>query len=278
MSHPVGTLHRWSSSHHVLCCTPPLRVTLPLRRTAARGPRSWHCCAATRALARASIQGWPAGCAPGSRMPPTTSSWRGGEHAPPLFLGPRQLLDSYDEAGGENGPHRGDGRDDRLVLSRLVHTLLRQLVQTGEIQDPLGDALDALRAAGDEAEVREIEAFPASARTALTEALSLHAHNLTGLVPRFAPGWMPRTNDRVRDPTRWRSDRPARGVRPRRRTAPAAHRIALRTGPVHRRAVGGGAAVPALSVAARNSPYRHSPVPAGAPGVGLRPLRRRGCT
>ena len=123
-----------------------------------------------------------------------------GEHAPPLFLGPRQLLGSYEEAGGEDGARRGDGRGDRLVLSRLVHTLFRQLVHTGEIQDPLGDALDALRAAGDEAEVREIEALPAAARTALTETLSLHAHNLTGLVPRFAPGWMPRTNDRVAIP------------------------------------------------------------------------------
>ena len=123
-----------------------------------------------------------------------------GEHAPPLFLGPRQLLGSYEEAGGVDGAQRGDGRGDGLVLSRLVHTLLRQLVHTGEIQDPLGDALDALRAAGDEAEVREIEALPAAARTALTETLSLHAHNLTGLVPRFAPGWMPRTNDRVAIP------------------------------------------------------------------------------
>jgi hypothetical protein len=127
-----------------------------------------------------------------------------GEHTPPLFLGPRQLLGSYDEAcgadDGENDAQRGNGGGDRLVLSRLVHTLLRQLVHTGEIQDPLGDALDALRAAGDEAEVREIEVLPAAARAALTETLSLHARNLTGLVPRFAPGWMPRTNDRVAIP------------------------------------------------------------------------------
>jgi hypothetical protein len=123
-----------------------------------------------------------------------------GEHAPAVFLGPRQLLGSYEEAGGEDGAQRGDVRRDRLVLSRLVHTLFRQLVHTGDIRDPLWDALDALRAAGDEAQVREIEALPAAARTALTETLSLHAHNLTGLVPRFAPGWMPRTNDRVAIP------------------------------------------------------------------------------
>jgi hypothetical protein len=81
-----------------------------------------------------------------------------------------------------------------------VHMLLRQLVHTSEIGDPLADALDALRASGDGAGVREIETLSASARTALAETLALHARNLTELVPRFAPGWMPRTNDRVAIP------------------------------------------------------------------------------
>jgi hypothetical protein len=130
-----------------------------------------------------------------------------GEHAAPLFLGPRQLLGSHDEFGGDGGAgdHRDDDRGaggltDRLALSRLVHMLLRQLVHTGEIGDPLADALDALRASGDGAEAREIESFPAPARDALAETLALHARNLTALVPRFAPGWMPRTNDRVAIP------------------------------------------------------------------------------
>jgi hypothetical protein len=123
-----------------------------------------------------------------------------GEHAAPLLLGPRQLLGSHDEFGDGGGD--GDGRDgdSRLVLSRLVHMLLRQLVHTSEIGDPLADALDALRASGDGAGVREIETLSASARTALAETLALHARNLTELVPRFAPGWMPRTNDRVAIP------------------------------------------------------------------------------
>src|SRR5580698_1822106 len=89
-----------------------------------------------------------------------------GEHAPPLFLGPRQLLGSHDE-------HQDDGgaATERPDLSRLVHALLRQLVHTGEIHDPLADALDALRAAGDEAHVRTIEALPVAGRTALAETL-----------------------------------------------------------------------------------------------------------
>ena len=53
---------------------------------------------------------------------------------------------------------------------------------------------------GDVTEAREIESLPAAARTALSETLAVHARNLTGLVPRFAPGWMPRTNDRVAIP------------------------------------------------------------------------------
>jgi hypothetical protein len=34
----------------------------------------------------------------------------------------------------------------------------------------------------------------------LADTVALHARNLGALVPRFAPGWMPRTNDRVAIP------------------------------------------------------------------------------
>ena len=124
-----------------------------------------------------------------------------GDHAPSLFLGPRQLLGSHDEQRDEQRDgQRDDNVSDGLVLSRLAHALLRQLVHTGEIDDPLADALDALRAAGDDAEVRHIQELPAMVRATLAETLAVHARNLTGLVPRFAPGWMPRTNDRVAIP------------------------------------------------------------------------------
>jgi hypothetical protein len=139
-----------------------------------------------------------------------------GEHAPPLFLGPRQLLSPHDEQGGpghdwvagDRGDrsagaatdHRGDGATDRVLLSRLVQALFRQLVHTGEVHDPLADALEALRATGDEATVRRAESLPEGARAVLAETLAVHARNLSGLVPRFAPGWMARTNDRVAIP------------------------------------------------------------------------------
>jgi hypothetical protein len=117
-----------------------------------------------------------------------------GEHAPPLFLGPRQLLGSHEEPGDDGTAA------DRLLLSRLVHALLRQLVHHGEIDNPLADALDALRAAGGGDDVRQVESLPEAARVGLAETLALHARNLSGLVPRFAPGWMPRTDDRVAIP------------------------------------------------------------------------------
>jgi hypothetical protein len=122
-----------------------------------------------------------------------------GDHAPPLFLGPHQLLGSPDERRSDDDPH-DDTLNDGRVLSRLVHTLLRQLVHTGEMDDPLADALDALRACGADAVVEHIESLPGAARTALADTLSAHARNLTGLVPRFAPGWMPRTDDRIAIP------------------------------------------------------------------------------
>jgi hypothetical protein len=117
-----------------------------------------------------------------------------GEHAPPLFLGPHQLLGSIDEQ------RSGDPFSNQLVLSRMVHTLLRQLVHAGEIDDPLTDAVDGLRACGADTAVDQIESLPEAARAALGETLALHARNLAGLVPRFAPGWMPRTDDRVAIP------------------------------------------------------------------------------
>jgi hypothetical protein len=117
-----------------------------------------------------------------------------GEHAPPLFLGPRQLL-GFPEEGRHD-----DTATDHLVLSRLVHTLLRQLVHTGGIDDPLADAVEGLRASGADAAVRHVESLPEAARATLEETLALHARNLSDLVPRFAPGWMPRTDDRVAIP------------------------------------------------------------------------------
>ena len=195
-----------------------------------------------------------------------------GEHAPPLFLGPRQLLGSPDEWPDD------DALSDGLVSSRLVHALLRQLVTVGAVGDPLADALDALRAVGRRCRGARTSrrSRPRRARLLRTRSAA-HARNLSGLVPRFAPGWMPRTDDRVAIPLGGRPGRSLHGTfdlvvgLPRPRTASL---CAL--GAVHGRALGIGAAVAALSLPARDPPQRHSPVPAGPAGVGERPLRRGG--
>ncbi len=155
---------------------------------------SWRCCAGTARPGRASIPAWPAGCAAWLEDAAYEVVAARGEHAGPQLLGARQLL-------GAPAEHAGAQKlSDDAVLSRLVHALFRQLVHTGEFDDPLRDALGALHAGGREAVARHVESLPAPARAALAETVASHARNLLRRVPRFAPGWMPRTDDRVAAP------------------------------------------------------------------------------
>ncbi|HTU36654.1 MAG TPA: hypothetical protein VMF35_01480 [Acidimicrobiales bacterium] len=114
------------------------------------------------------------------------------ERAGSLMLGARQIL-------GTATTHDTTDVAPRLV-DRLVHALFRQLVFGCRIEDPLGDGLDALRAAGDEETVRGVAALGGPARAALGTTLDRHIAHLSALVPRFAPGWMPRTDDYVAIP------------------------------------------------------------------------------
>ncbi len=124
-----------------------------------------------------------------------------GDGAGPLVLGPRRVLGSTGGPGG--AADRDDGMpSDEIVLSRVVHALFRQLVNVGTLDDPLDDALEALRAEGERAGgvVRHIESLAGAARATLSEVVSLHADHLMALVPRLASGWLPRTDDRVSVP------------------------------------------------------------------------------
>jgi hypothetical protein len=117
-----------------------------------------------------------------------------GEHAPPLVLGPRQVL-------GNAAEHPDDDTlSDVAVLSRLVHALFRQIVTAGVLGDPLPNAIGALRAMGSDPVPDHVEALPQPARAALADHLEAHARTLEALVPRLAPGWMPRTDDYVAVP------------------------------------------------------------------------------
>jgi len=88
-----------------------------------------------------------------------------------------------------------------MVRSSLVRALFRQMVTIGRVDDPLGDALEALRVdPGRRDMVSHIEGLAAADRTALANSLRLHVDNLERLTPRFAAGWLPRTHDRVAIP------------------------------------------------------------------------------
>lgn len=127
-----------------------------------------------------------------------------GDLAPPLVLGPRQVL-GPGSSGTEVGAAADDGGlSEEVVLSRLVHALFRRLVVDGVVDDPLADALDACHAEGPggagAATVTAVAAMDEPTRAALGSALATHAAHLVELVPRLVPAWMPRTDDRVAIP------------------------------------------------------------------------------
>ncbi len=129
-----------------------------------------------------------------------------GEDAPPLHLGPRLLWRDQDVAGDRRSgaPRHGPAAaayPTELVESCLVRALIRQMVTSGRIGDPISDALNALRVdPGRMDMVRQIEEMSGEATTALSASLSGHVAQLVHLTPRFAAGWLPRTNDRVAIP------------------------------------------------------------------------------
>jgi hypothetical protein len=131
-----------------------------------------------------------------------------GDLAPALVLGPREVLGPRPApAGGAADAGVADHHpmpSDEIVVSRLVHALFRRLVVDGALGDPLGDALDACRAEGPggtgAATVASVEAMAEPARAALGAVVATHAAHLADLVPRLAPAWMPRTDDRVAIP------------------------------------------------------------------------------
>jgi hypothetical protein len=88
-----------------------------------------------------------------------------------------------------------------VVTACLVHALFRQLVLAGSVNDPLGDALGALRVDPAQSDVvQTIDAMTDGERRALAAVVAEHARALRTLTPVFLPGWLPRTGDRVSVP------------------------------------------------------------------------------
>lgn len=124
-----------------------------------------------------------------------------GEDAAPLYLGPRLLWGASAPAPDQTSAIAADPFPPEVVTSCLIRALFRQLVTTGCLGDPLTDALDGLRVDPDRlAMVRWIDEMREPARTALSATLIPHVAHLRNLTPRFAAGWLPRTNDRVAIP------------------------------------------------------------------------------
>jgi len=121
-----------------------------------------------------------------------------GESAEPLVLGTRRLLGTAAGAWGDESEVT-EGDTGQLV-DRLVHALFRQLVNAGTIGHPLSDGLDALGADGAVGLVARIEALTGAEQALLSETVASHAGRLAELVPRFSPGWLPRTDDRIAIP------------------------------------------------------------------------------
>jgi hypothetical protein len=118
-----------------------------------------------------------------------------GEEAPTLHLGPRQLI------GGREDTAIVGELPTAVVVACLVHALFRQIVVTGTVDDPLGDALSALRVDPRQLDVvQRIESMPLGDRASLASVIEGHASRLRTLTPRLLPGWMPRTGDHVAVP------------------------------------------------------------------------------
>ena len=125
---------------------------------------------------------------------------RRGEDASPIFLGPRLLWHGSDPTTGSTETST-DPYSTEWMTSCLVRALFRQVVLSGVVDDPLGDALDALRVDPGRIDMaRHIDQLSSETRAALAASLRIHVENLMNLTPRFAARWLPRTDDRVAIP------------------------------------------------------------------------------
>jgi hypothetical protein len=126
------------------------------------------------------------------------------DDGPPLFLGPRVLLGPSGSVPAPAPRSSSSGASPyptQVVTSYLVHALFRQLVTTGAVGEPLSDALDALRLQPHRAGlVSQVAGLPGPARAGLAAELTTQVGHLRDLTPQFAPGWLPRTDDRVAIP------------------------------------------------------------------------------
>ena len=162
---------------------------------------SWPGCAIDRPNDPASTRAWPAVCGPGWRTGPVRWSRAGGTTHRRSTSGPDCSWVSADQNSSSLSARQREDYPSQVVTSYLVHALFRQLVTTGSVGDPLTDALDALGLHPNRAGlVRHVGRLDRRARSELRAELTNQIGHLRELTPHFAPGWLPRTDDRVAIP------------------------------------------------------------------------------
>jgi hypothetical protein len=110
----------------------------------------------------------------------------------PIVVDARMLV------GAENGP-----REPNLSLVRaaMATALFRQLVTTGQLGDPVVDAVEALASQERSAElVAFASRLGPEERRVLADQVAKDAATMAGRWPKIPPGWLPRTADRLTVP------------------------------------------------------------------------------
>jgi hypothetical protein len=104
-------------------------------------------------------------------------------------------------AGAAPGRRAGGGRpiSTSLACGALVGALFRQIVAVGRVEDPLGDALEAL-SLDDRQDplVAWIGELPAAERAGLRAEVERQARGLLERWPRLDASWLPRTQETLR--------------------------------------------------------------------------------
>jgi len=113
---------------------------------------------------------------------------------PPLVVDKQKIQDAL--SGGDVGRPRVI--TTALVLGSLVDTVFRQLVTVGDLADPWDEAWAALGADPRQADaVAFVDALDDDERTRLRLDLDDHAARMARQWPALAPGWLPRTQERL---------------------------------------------------------------------------------
>jgi hypothetical protein len=201
----------YRSSTHLTGAAAPAMPAEPARPATRSAPNACGAGRAEEVLALLRAVGAPRprydpGLAGGLRAWLEDAAWSvtsgRGDGEPPFVLGPCRILRTPPGSWqlDRSEPSAREDRGANRLTRRLVLALFRHIVTTGSIEDPLSVAVDALTASGADDVLEQVRALVPAARTVLAESLALHARHLCALVPRFAPSWLPRTDDRVTIP------------------------------------------------------------------------------